>query len=214
MTRVMTADEWNKQRARSNEGRAAYASGRGFEADLEWTHGKYRAARIADVFKLPVTTQAMPKGWLQDPRKSGVCRILSERQRADYVGTLGPQAGAGLLGRSVLMEAKYTSERAPSLPIIPAGKKSGSGLKAHQLESLANCAEFGAIGVIVWRNGHERLVFMPPVVTWAWAKFRLGQVKRLHPVDAIEYHRDGGAGGDAIEDWLSPVLRVVGKQAS
>lgn len=203
-TDILTTDEWNKKRARSGQGRLAQATGRGFENDLEWTHGRFRIAGRADVFKLPVETAPIPRAWLRDPTAhGGMCRILSARQRADYFGAVGP-AEPDLLGRALVMEAKYSSERAASIPILREDQK-GSGLKAHQLEALVNAAAFGTLAAVVWRNGHERLIFLPDVLAWAWAEFRLGKIKRLAAVDGVPYMREGD-GGNVIDDWLTPLL--------
>lgn len=213
MTQVMTSDEWNKARARSNAGKAGAAGGRGFEADLEYTHRIYRSQLRADIVKLPVPTVPMPRAWLRNPTShGGIARVLSERQRADYFGTVlasgitDPLGLKGCHSIPIAMEAKATSERAASLPILAAGK-AGFGVKIHQLEGLVHgWRRFGTVGVLVWRNGFERLVIMPPQLDTALSQFRLSTLRRI-PIDwAWRYAAGRDKEHDVIEDWLSAVL--------
>lgn len=199
----ISADEWNARATpagsptRISGGRMAQAGGRGFEGDLEWTHDIYRRERRADIFRLPVNTAPMPRAWVSDPKRSGICRILSERQRADYFGTMNK----AFHSRAIAMEAKFVSERKPSLAIVREGEK-GAGLKMHQLEHLVRgWTDFGCLGVLVWKNGTERLMFMPPLLVWAYNEVRLGKIRRLQAVDAVPYLRGGIDGSQ--EDWLS-----------
>lgn len=200
MDESVTAADWNRSRAKANQGKSAQLGGRGFEGALEFTHDTYRRSRRADVFKLPVSTQPMPRSWLADPKRFGVGRILAERQRADYVGTFGD---GHYRGRALAMEAKATTDRQASLPILRDGEK-GFGLKLHQLEHLVRgWTDFGCVGVVVWKNGHERLLILPDILAWYFNEFRLGKVRRIQAVDAVPYLRGGFAGDE--EDWLSPV---------
>ena len=199
----LTADDWNKHQGRRNQGKAAVISGRGFEGELEHTHDLYRQRGRADIYRLPVFTQPAPRTWLADPRKFGVVRILAEQQRTDYAGTLGGVHR----GRSIVMEAKSSVDRQASLAILRPDQK-GGGVKLHQLSAIVHgWRNFGTMGCIVWKNGIERLIFLPPVLTWAFDEFRLGRVRRLQSADGKPYVR----GEMGIEDWLTPAVEFLGK---
>lgn len=191
--------------ARIQGGRDAQAGGKQFEADLELTHQVYLKTKMADICRLPVNTQPMPRSWIIDPKKhGGIARILSERQRADYFGISGPAMRTVdndyTLGRCIQMEAKSQLEATKGLTILPKGK-TGHGLTAHQIAGLVQAYEFGAMVAVVWRNGPNRLVFTGAVLEKAWREFRLGQIKRLEAAWATpyEYRREQGV---MIHDWL------------
>lgn len=214
-TEVITAEEWNKRQARRNGARLAQASGRMFENALEGAHDYYRWANVADVFRLPVPTQPMPKSWLRDPRQFGTARMLASRQRADYFGAFGPEAGPRLHGRAIAMEAKHYSERVASMLILRDNQK-GAGLKIHQLEALVDgWRRFGIVGVVVWGNGlagnlfdrAERGVLLPPALEAALFGFRVKGATRIPFAECTFYDRrsDGPSG----ERWLEPVIAFM-----
>lgn len=176
-------------------GARAAASGKDFEQALEITHDWYRLKLIADVYRLPVNTAPMPPGWMRDPKRSGIARILCERQRADYGGFLHKS------GRAVVMEAKALTTRARSLPIIPE-KGKGSGLKMHQLRALVEAHRWGAFAALVWRNGEERLVVPGKVLEQLLHEARLG-LTRMDRSYGTPFHvkQEPECGG--LEDWLS-----------
>ena len=181
-------------------GAKAQADGLGFENSLDLAHKAFRARGIAWIEHLPVPT--VPAG--------PVLRRLSRKQRYDYDGVLGPNAGPSYdLGRwfglAIAMEAKATAEQKPSLPIVKEDGSSG-GLKIHQLDALAEAwRDFGVIAVLVWRNGDQRLVLLPPAVDRAHRTFHAGgrrsiPVAAFEPFDVVPYPQHS-----IVEDWLYPV---------
>lgn len=173
-------------------GKRAQGGGKDFEKALDYTHARYAAEDRAIVYRLPVNTAPMPPVWLKDPKRSGICRILAERQRADYAGFLPT-------GRAIVMEAKATTERARSLAISPK-----AGLKPHQLRALAEAHVWGALAVLVWRNGEDRLVLTGDALVTADRAHRTGSLTRLDRSLFRPYSHDLRTG----EDWLSAVLSL------
>lgn len=174
-------------------GRDAQSGGKAFEECLEITHDVYRTNGVADIFRLPVETQPMPRTWLKDPTKGGIARLLAKRQRADYLGTLKG-------GRCIQMEAKSTIAREKSLP-IRRPDQDGFGLKAHQLSSLVNAYKLGALVAVVWRNGPEGLVLVGPDLARFWEEFRLAQRTRIQAAEAHPYDEPSSL-GVRVHDWL------------
>lgn len=154
-------------------GALAQAGGRSFETELEVLHAYLEVQGIATIRRLPVETAPIPRAWMKDPRKGGMCRILSQRQQCDYFGYLHGT------GRAVMMEAKSLGKAARSLPIIAANQK-GSGLKEHQLRSLAEAHHAGALAALVWRNGPGSTLVIDGIGLAAiWDKFRIGTERRI-----------------------------------
>lgn len=223
MIEFLTADEWNARQQKSNNGRAAQAGGRAFEQDLEYTHDYYRKVGKADIIKLPVPTSPMPRNWLRNPKERGpIARILSARQRADYMGTVNYlrmntiSAGKGPIAKIVptpiAMEAKANrTKRIASLRILKDDEK-GHGLKIHQLESLVEgWRTFGTLGVVVWLNGPElRGVLMPDVLERVHYLFTLGREHLIPWSHATPYSTIRPERSDFIEDWLTPVVEWAG----
>ena len=102
------------------------------------------------------------------------------------------------------MEAKSNNERLASLP-IRRPDQDGFGLKATQLQGLAEAGKLAALVAVVWRNGPERLLFPFEVLANAWYDFRLGKFNRIPVVAAIPYTR-GKIGGINGELWLEALL--------
>lgn len=210
---------------RAAGGRAAQRTGRSFEQDLDFTHRYWRSIRRADIIKLPVETQPAPRNMLRDPTRSGMCRILAARQRADYMGVALvsiPGAAASWLPVPVMMEAKANGERAASLKILRAvgrdGKpESGHGIKEHQLAALVGAFRaMGTITALVWRNGDERLIFDADHLSWVWGEFEKNRADpekstRLHATDAKPYRLGHDQAGNEIEDWLTVALATKGR---
>jgi penicillin-binding protein-related factor A (putative recombinase) len=181
-------------------GMRAEAAGRRFEDALARTHAAYRDHGLADIQRLPVPTR---------PYGERNLRVLAERQGYDFIGLLGPNAGPDVHlgayhGRAVVMEAKRSSERAASLPIRRAGQE-GFGVKIHQLDALADAyLDFGAIAVIVWRNGEQGLVLLPPDVLAAREATKEDRWRipaaAFEPYQTVSYPRH-----PEVEDWLFSV---------
>jgi hypothetical protein len=193
-------------------GARAQADGQQFESTLDRTHAAYRDYGLARIDRMPVPTA--PAGQLRGyrlPRQLyGMLRVLTKRQGFDYYGTFGPNAGprhefGRWFGLSIAMEAKSTAEAHSSLRIIGKDGK-GGGIRIHQLDALADSyLDFGVISVVVWRNGPDRLVLLPPAVALARDRFRAGGRKSV-PVaeftsfDVVPYDRY-----PVVEDWLYTV---------
>lgn len=187
-------------------GRLAASSGDEFEKALDDTHAVYARDGRALLEKLPVKTSPMPRSWLRNKEQAGMARILSGRARFDFYGTLGIDLLPGWPARAVAMEAKNTRERTTSLPIIAHDRK-GSGLQEHQLHACVEAAgRFGTLAVVVWNNGGERLVFLPPALAAAWRAFRLGQRKSLSVDTAVPYPNPEHPHAASFEDWLTPAV--------
>lgn len=181
-----------KKRIDVQRGRAAAGSGKDFEKDLELQHLRYRTEGSADIFKLPVSTQPMPPSWLRDPRKAGIARLLAERQRADYCGTLKG-------GRCIQMEAKATKELERSMNVVRPDM-TGGGLKLHQFEALVRARELGALAAVVWQNGPQLLVLAGADLGKAWYEYRLGRWKRLDRLFMTAVPKEHGL------NWLGTAL--------
>lgn len=182
---------------RREGGKTAERAGRVFEDALRHAHDVYEKLGIAVIKQLPVPTVPVGGGY----------RRLSARQGYDFEGTLGPNAGTTKdptcwHGLTIAMEAKRC-ERQASFPVL-APEKTGFGLKSHQLRALAKAAEFGAITVVVWKNGDNRLVMLPDAVVSWW--HQIGTSGGRVPLAAFQsydsyIYPDYGP----IEDWLYPV---------
>lgn len=157
--------------ASARNGRKAQRQGKQFEAELDGVHHWARADILADIERLPVPTVCVGN-FGANRNKGQPYRRLAERQRADYAGKLGP-AFAALVGRpeytgkAIDMEAKSCKKRMLALPIITGLERSRTGkpadkrfgLKLHQYEALVRAEKFGGIGVVVWRNGPDVLIW-------------------------------------------------------
>lgn len=205
MTEIWSTEEFLSRHARPEApsrnvlgGARAQASGKGFEAALEYTHAAYRAAGLADIWRLPVDTAPMPPGWMRNPAQAGIGRILRSRQKGDYAGWLPG-------GRAILMEAKATSTRARSMNVIPKGGE-GSGLRAHQLEALADAAAWGVISALVWKNGEDRIVVPGPVLIDLCRDVKMGKIRRIDRSFGTAFPLSVVAGVGGCEDWLSVLL--------
>lgn len=177
-------------------------AGRAFEDHLQAAHQAYAAYGIAYVQRMPVPTA---------PRGGGQLRVLTARQGYDFVGTFGPNAGPEIdpgayHGRAIAMEAKRSSGAMASLPIVPKDKQ-GFGIKEHQLKSLAVAyRDFGAVAVIVWRNGETGLFLPPDALLSAWERWEREEIKRIPRGEFLKYEFDVAFPRYArVEDWLYPV---------
>lgn len=187
-------------------GARAQADGQRFENMLDIAHATYRSYGIADIYQLPVPTA---------PAKTPPFRILSHRQRFDYVGVFGPNAGprgnpGAWFGLAIAMEAKASAKRKPSLPIIDDRKRGarGAGIKYHQLDSLVRTwLDFGSVAALVWRNGQDRLVLLPPDLLTSLEDFLADRRKsipadRFTAFDVVPYEARGRGRDPVVEDWL------------
>lgn len=205
-------------------GVAAQADGQAFEHTLNLTHAAYRETGMASIDQMPVPTApaaaTLSRYRVRVPYKMlAILRILKRRQGYDYWGTFGPNAGPSYdLGRwfglSIAAEAKSTTKRQSALRLLDE-KQGGGGMKMHQLNALADSwRDFGVISVIIWRNGSERYVLLPPAVLLARDRFRDGgrhsvPVAEFESFDAVRYPRH-----PIVEDWLYTVrgwLESVGR---
>ena len=220
MTETMTSAEYldRMQSGPSKDpkwvlrGKRVQNAGKVFEKCIDAANARYRELGMAAIEKLPVATQPMPRAWIsgEHQKKSGICRILSERAPFDYYGTMGfvDASPFDVRGRAVAMECKATK----TLTRLPVGKK--TTLKEHQLLACADSWEkFGTISVIVWKNGDERGVLLPDRILEASRKYRIGSLKSLpwdwftpYPVRSIG---GGEYEGAMIEDWLAPVISFI-----
>jgi hypothetical protein len=181
-------------------GSRGMALGAAFEDSLDQhAHEAYRHHGIADICKLPVPTRSI-----------GINRrVLTSRQRYDFEGRLGPMAGptqapSAYHGSAIVMESKATGSSKTSLAITKSTKN--TGISGHQLEALAiaTCM-WGAVGVVVWKNGDKRLVLTPDRVIKANAIYQQGGRKSIPADEFVAYDRAEYPGYGKIEDWLYPV---------
>ena len=188
-------------------GLKARFSGEDFEAALETTHQVYAHEGVALLEKLPVATAPMPKAWLSPAGRSraGICRILCQRARFDYYGTLGPEAGGGRNGRAVAIEAKHSQHEAPSLPIVEGTMH--RGLAVHQLKACAEAAaRFGTLACVVWKAADHRVLFPPSVLIEAVRE----NWRALPAVDGLPY-RVRVWNGRRLEDWWPALEQWLAK---
>jgi len=176
--------------SKRESGRAAASLGAAFEDDLDRTHAALRVAGVADIARLPVDTAPAP-GRISDPTgkiRPGQLRVLRQRQSFDYRGVLKG-------GRSIAVEAKATTSRKTSIKIGP------GGIRPHQLDALADqYARFNQIGIVVWRNGPDRLVLLPGAVIEAHHRFSIGERKSIPASAFARYRLVGG-----LESYLEPL---------
>lgn len=183
---------------RREGGKQAERGGRAFEDALKHAHDAYETLGSARIRQLPVPTVYVGNG----------LRRLSARQGYDFEGFFGPNAGTipdptCWHGMGLVMEAKRCERRMASLPVL-AADKTGFGLKAHQLQSLAEAMDFGAVAAVVWRNGEERRVLGPGGVR-RWAKAIGLEGGRIPAGDFSSYDEFIYPDLGPIEDWLFPV---------
>ncbi len=221
MTESMTSAEFLAQQGQERQknpdrvlrGKRTQRDGKNFEAFIDQANDQYMIGGLANIVKLPVGTQPMPKTWLKrdHAKMSGIARILSERAPFDYYGTLGMCGPAGdesrWFGRAVGMECKSTIESKR----IAVGPK--STIKEHQLKACAEAwSKFGTIAVIVWNNGDDRGVLLPDKIVRAWQRYRLGaRGSKGIPWEEFTPYTIRRIDGDGpnIEDWLKPVLSFM-----
>lgn len=118
---------------RAIAGRKAKRAGSECEARLAMMHSDYEACGRATIHQLHCPTVMVGK--------YGTCKIIGSAP-VDFMGTMKG-------GRSVVMEAKSSLVRKPSLSI------SESGVSVEQLERLRQHADKGAAVAIVWYNGGQ-----------------------------------------------------------
>lgn len=123
-------------------GRTAKAAGAAFERDLDATHRTYDRLGWAIVERQPVPTA--PRGCAGGM----MLRVAIGRSGVDYWGVVKARDGVFV---PVLIEAKFTAKYLASLPIV---FKTGSGLKAAQLEYLCYRWErYGIFPLVIWGMG-------------------------------------------------------------
>jgi len=197
-------------------GAANADSGAKYETRLSRAHEVYAKSGLASIRRLPVPTAPIPGKYIHiidramGPGRAHTLRSLVSRQGYDYMGVFGPNAGPDFQldryhGRAIAMEAKRTSEKSTSLPIIADDKK-GSGLQFHQLDALAtDYRDFGVVSVLCWQNGDQGMVLLPDKILETHTRFMSGGRKSIPvaefvPYDVVTYPSHGD-----IEDWLYPV---------
>lgn len=144
-------------------GRRAAKSGRSLERDLGDVHKAYRAAGVAALdnlnmatapYVLPQAVHALAKR--AGTRTPGMLRRIVGRAPYDFGGTLGPALGSRWCGRSVIVEAKNTTNPAASMAISEAGVS-----MVQLVELVERWERWGAVSVLVWRNGDQVGVLGP-----------------------------------------------------
>ena len=194
-----------------------------FESALERAHAVYNRLGVADIARLPVETAPAPRRYRAN-KGDPPLRILAQRQKADYYGTLGDNAIATggpttYRGRFLLIEAKadigHNGKPKTSLAITRPTKRSSGriayspGLKLHQLEALVAAADFGAVVAVVWCSGpplrEQRLVFTEPALRDALDQYNNGARKSL-PASAGHEYAFELVGTDLIANYLETVI--------
>ena len=216
--------------ANRDRGRDANRTGKLFENALENAHEVYAAMGFAMIEQRPVDTSPMPPSYLSrlGTEKVGPrARQLSKRAGFDFFGTMGPWAGPDedlgmFFGRSIAMESKNSQSKKTLLPISGSHLKNPSGgLQEHQLRALVQFSrDFGGVAVLVWNNGGERMVLLPPYLDRALDDFIQDKAKSIPAgwftpykvipsvtvwdgKNRVEY-RD-------VEDWMQPVFAWLEK---
>lgn len=186
-----------KALARHQAGGRAAKAGESFEQLLDKAHRGFDEHGIAKVRRLPVPTKAI----------GARMRVIVARQGYDYVGTFGPNAGptadpGAWHGLTIAMEAKSNAERKGTMRIIR-DKKDGAGIQWHQLQALSEAyAEWGAAAALVWRNGADRLVLMPDVITAAAREAEAGTRVSIAAAEFVPYQEAVYPKAGAVEDWI------------
>ena len=111
--------------------RSSKVKGHGLEAMIVFTNKEYHGQGLAIIEKVEI-----PRTYRRD---LGMM-IYLEKRGFDFEGVCKG-------GQAVCVEAKENAK--PSLPYIAHGKK-GDGIKAHQLNSLIEWGEMGALVGVVW----------------------------------------------------------------
>lgn len=193
-------------RDQASRGRRATSAGKAFEQRLTWAHQCYAENGIAQIYKAEVPTQPAPRHLLARQAAYGMVRIFSARAKPDYYGAFTYIAGIDRFATPIQMEAKSNGEHANFLRIRAKSQKE-HGVKEAQLETLVNdWRRFGIVGVLVWLNGDDRLIFLPDTLASAMAGFRNGTVDRLRAEDATTFPRVQMPQYGYIEHWLGPAV--------
>lgn len=179
-------------------GRTAQKAGRDFEASLAKMHSAYRVRGICWLIEHAMPTRPnATKGPRPGKAAPGPpMRIVTGPAPVDFQGCLGPKTPWP--GRAVYLEAKSCGKAAKRIPIIP-DKQSRFGLRLKQWQMLQSKArDWGAVSLIVWRNGDRVGVLTPDRFTEAVPSSLEADLFHWLPVGSL--------------DWWTPVEKaMVGK---
>lgn len=186
------------------------ARGRTLEYEIEQTIEPYREDGQAHLMKMPVPT--VPTG---QQGKYGPIMRLAGQAPWDFIGFAASDA------RTIGCEAKETTERATSLPIIRPGRDGGSGLQWHQITALAALWEAGGHPHIVWANAGEIAVLAGAAIWNQYASARAAAEAKQDgrkaergalsiPWEAFDPVEHVAIEGAIIPDWLRLNLSPAG----